>query len=233
MDRLLDWARGPLFWATFAFMILGLDRLVTLCVWDMVRVYRRAGDKVIPFRAVFRQTFQWLFPAGQLKNRPVLGITSLVFHVALVMVPIFLAGHVVLWKRGLGISWPALPNGLADGLTFVAVGTALLLVAQRALARDTRRLSRFQDYFLPLFLAVPFASGYLVMHPVANPFPYESTLLVHVLSAEAVFVLIPLTKLSHCALLPGAQLASELAWHWPPDAGRRVAAALGKENEPV
>ena len=46
-------------------------------------------------------------------------------------------------------------------------------------------------------------------------------------------VAVPLTKLSHMVLLPFTQLVSELAWHFPPDAGRRVAVALGKEHEPV
>ncbi len=47
------------------------------------------------------------------------------------------------------------------------------------------------------------------------------------------FVLIPLTKLSHMVLIPGVQLVSEVAWHWPPDAGSKLAVTLGKENEPI
>ena len=43
----------------------------------------------------------------------------------------------------------------------------------------------------------------------------------------------PLTKLSHMILMPFTQLVSELAWHFPPDAGTRVAVTLGKENEPI
>jgi hypothetical protein len=34
-------------------------------------------------------------------------------------------------------------------------------------------------------------------------------------------------------LLPLTQLVSELAWHFPPDAGSRVAITLGKEKESV
>jgi len=106
-------------------------------------------------------------------------------------------------------------------------------VIQRVGARDSRALSRFQDYALPLFIAVPFLSGFLVMHPAWNPFSRDPALLVHVLSADLLMFLVPLTKLSHMILLPFTQLVSELAWHFPPDAGSRVAVTLGKENEPI
>lgn len=233
MEAWLGWARGPVFWAALTFMVLGLARHVGVTVWEMARVIYRAGDKNIPLRQVFRTTLKWLLPTGQLKNRLLFGLTTLVFHVSIILVPIFLAGHVALWERGLGVSWPALPNGLATLLTVLAVIAALALVIERTVSRDTRALSRFQDYALPLVIAVPFASGFLVMHPAANPFPYEATLFVHVMSANLLLVLIPLTKLSHMVLLPGTQLVSELCWHFPPDAGSKVAIALGKENEPI
>ena len=74
-----------------------------------------------------------------------------------------------------------------------------------------RGLSHFQDYALLVPLAVPFVSGYLAMHPWLNPFGYTGTMLVHVLSADLIFVLMPLTKLSHAVLMPGTQLFSEVA----------------------
>ena len=114
-------------------------------------------------------------------------------------------------------------------LTVVAIVAVLALVVERLAAGDSRALSRFQDYALPLVIGVPFASGFLVMHPGCNPFPYEATLLAHVLSANLLLILIPLTKLSHMVLLPAMQLVSELAWHFPPDAGSKVAAALRRK----
>jgi hypothetical protein len=53
------------------------------------------------------------------------------------------------------------------------------------------------------------------------------------MSANLLFILIPLTKLSHMVLLPEVQLVSEVAWHWPEDAGSRVAVTLGKEDMPI
>jgi nitrate reductase gamma subunit len=233
MESWLHWARGPFFRAALAFMILGLARHVLITTWEVVRVMRRAGDKSIPVRKIAAATLAWLFPIGKLKNRLVFGLSSLIFHIAVIVVPVFLAGHIALWRRSTGLSWAAVPNAYADVLTIAAIAVAVLLAIERAAARDTRALSRFQDYFITLYVAVPFVSGFLVMHPAWNPFPYEPTLLVHVLSANILFILIPLTKLSHIVLLPGTQLISEVAWHWPPDAGSKVGATLGKEGEPV
>jgi len=233
MEAWLEWARGPLFRAAFVFMILGLIRHVVLTLWEVSAMMRRAGDKAFPFSRIAKATVAWLFPLGQLKNRWYYGVMTIVFHVAIILVPIFLLGHIALWQRGLGISWPGLPNRWADLLTIVAVVTAVGCVLQRTVARDTRALARFQDYALPLIIAVPFVTGFLVMHPAMNPFGYEATMLAHVLSANLVLVLIPITKLNHCVLLPTTQLVSELSWHFPPDAGEKVGVALQKENETI
>ena len=83
---------------------------------------------------------------------------------------------------------------------------------------------------MPVFLL---SHRLLVMHPAWNPFPADPTLLVHVLSADLLLFLVPLTKLSHMILFPLTQLVSELAWHWPSDAGSRVAVTLGKEGERI
>jgi nitrate reductase gamma subunit len=233
LEAWLDWARGPFFWAALTFMGLGLLRLLVLTVWQIVRAMRRAGDKSLPSAQLARNTLKWLVPVDKVKNRFVFSLTTIVFHVSVLLVPIFLAGHIALWKRGTGLSWPALPSLAADILTVAAVATALALVIQRALARSSRSLSRFQDYAIPLVIAVPFASGFLVTHPHWNPFAFNATLLVHVMSANIVMILVPITKISHCVLLPLSQLVSEVAWHFPPDAGSKVAAVLGKEGEPI
>ena len=233
MDTWIELARGPFFWAALAIMILGLFRQLALTLWGATRVYQRAGDKEIPLRRVTRETLQWLVPLGRLRNRWLYSLTTLVFHVAIILVPLLLAGHIELWKRGLGLSWPALPNSVATWLTLAAIATGLAAVAQRAMVRASRALNRFQDFALPLFIVAIFASGFLVMHPAWNPFSRDAVLLVHVLGGDLLLLLVPLTKLSHMILLPLTQLVSELSWHFPPGAGSRVAVTLGKEHEPV
>ncbi len=233
METLLEWARGPCFVFAFTFMLLGLVRHLGLTGWEMIRDMRRAGDKSLPYSQVFFATLKWMFPIHKMKNRFFFSLTSVLFHIAILIVPVFLGGHIALWARGLGLSWPAIPNSVADVLTILAIVTAVALVIQRAAARATRALSRFQDYILPPIIAVPFVSGFFLMHPSTNPFSFEAMLFLHVMSANLVFVLIPITKLSHIALIPSVQLVSEVGWRWPPDSGSKVGIALGKECEPV
>jgi nitrate reductase gamma subunit len=233
MESWLEFARGPLFLFAFSFMVVGLLRHLLITSWQVTRAMRQAGDKSLPYKKILVATLEWLFPLGKIREQVLFSLTSILFHIAILIVPIFLAGHIALWARGFGISWPAVSNELADLLTLLAIVCAVALVAQRAGAKATRSLSRFQDYVLPLLIAIPFVSGYLVTHPGSNPFSYDTTFLVHMLSANLLFILIPLTKLSHMVLLPEVQLVSEVAWHWPKDAGSRVGVTLGKENAPI
>jgi hypothetical protein len=233
VDGWIAFARGPMFRAALVFMVLGLARHAVLTVWELRRLVRRAGDKTIPYRKVLAATARWLFPVGKIGQRWPYSLTTLAFHVSIIVVPVFLAGHIALWKAGTGVSWPAISNGLADVLSIVAVATGILLVVERLAATDSRALSRFQDYALPLLVALPFATGLLVRHPVWNPLSADTALLLHVVSANLLFVLIPVTKLSHMILLPATQLVSELAWHFPPDAGRQVGVMLGKVEQPI
>jgi nitrate reductase gamma subunit len=236
MAEWLEWARGPVFRACFVVMLLGLARALVLNTVSISSlVYRsRKNGREVPWGTVLKATLQWVFPVKKgFEARAVFSATSMLFHVCIIITPIFLGAHILLWKRGLGISWPAIGNVAADYLTLLAIVTGVALLVQRVGARASRAISRPQDYFLPLLIIVPFASGYLAMHPHLNPFGYDGTMLVHVMSANLIFLLIPFTKMSHVVLFPGTQLISEMGWHLRPGAGQQVAVALGKENKAI
>jgi len=233
LNTWIDLARGPLFRAALTFAVVGLVRHVIVTAWDMRCVMQRAADRQVPYRQVLTATLRWLFPVATVRHRFAYSVTSVAFHVAILLTPVFLAGHIALVAASTGRSWWAIGSGVADVLTLVAVATALLLVIQRARTPDSRALSHLQDYLLPLVIAVPFAAGFLMMHPGWNPLSYEATFLTHVVSADLVLVLLPVTKLRHMVLLPATQMVSELAWHFPSDAGTRVGVALGRGEQPI
>ena len=129
---LLEFARGPLFRFTFAVMVLGLARLVLLTIYGIIVTYIKAGDKSILWPVVRQRTLWALFPFSRLcRTRAVYSILSVVFHVGLIIVPIFLMAHIHLWKQGIGISWPALPPLMADVLTILTIAGAFALFAAR------------------------------------------------------------------------------------------------------
>jgi nitrate reductase gamma subunit len=236
MEQWLEWARGPVFRACFAIMLLGILRVLFLNTVSIVALLSksRKNHRAMAWKPVITATLQWMFPVKKgVEVRAVFSLISMVFHVCIIVTPIFLAAHIMLWERGLGISWPAISNTLADYLTLIGIATGIALFVDRLRSRASRALSRPQDFLLPILLIVPLASGYLAMHPNINPFGYNGTMFVHVMSANLIFVLIPFSKMSHMALFPGTQLVSELGWHLQPGAGQQVALALGKENDPL
>jgi len=58
-------------------------------------------------------------------------------------------------------------------------------------------------------------------------------MLVHILSANLIFLLIPFTKIAHCVLMPLSQVICTLAWKFPPDTDDDIATTLNKKGDPV
>ncbi len=234
MDTLIEFGRGPLFRFAVALAVLGVVRHAALSLWGARQVLKHAGDKRLDLGAVVQRTFVHLNPVRWFRgNRGLYSVVSTVFHVGLILVPIFLAGHIRLWRRGIGIGWAALPASLADALTILTLVTAALLVVGRAWHAASRGLSRMQDWLLPILIALEFLSGYLLAHPVSNPLDLQLVTFVHVGVGDLLLVVTPFTKIAHCALLPFSQLVSEVAWRFVPGAGREVVKTLGKEGQPI
>lgn len=233
VDYWLDLARGPLFYFAFTLMVLGLTRHVVLTIVGIRRMVRRAGHSTMPYGMILKETLLWLFPFNKMNNRVWYSILSITFHIGLIITPIFLSAHILLWKRGIGISWPGLSQNLADVLTVVTIATGIGLIIGRIVNHHSRAISRFQDFVLPIILGLLFFSGFLAGRPELNPFSYNAMMLIHVMSGNVILILIPFTKLAHAVLLPATQLVSEAAWHFPADSGVNVAEALQKEAQQV
>lgn len=234
MESLLTFARGPMLLFAFAVFFLGIIRQIGISVAEMVRAYRRAGDQVLPWRFLFKRSLGWIFPVNALRGTRIpYTIASLIFHVGMLLVPLFLSGHIQLIEKGWGLAWPSLPQGVADALTIATIAAIFALVLLRLWDQASRTLSGFQDWALLVLCLIPFVSGYYVAHPAGNPLPFTLTYIVHLLSAELLLILIPFTKLVHVALFPLTRASWELGWHFVPGSGDRVRIALGKEGEPV
>ncbi len=231
MEAWLQWARGPMFKFAFVFMMFGLLRCLGLTAYGVIKSLRSTDDKNINLRMIIKFTLKWLFPLDKVKVKPIYSVISIIFHLSIIITPIFLLAHIVLWKRGLGVGWPALNQQIADILTLTAIASAWLLFLGRIFNKDSRHLSRFQDYMLPPLISIPFITGYLAMHPWLNPFDYTAVMLVHVLSGNLIFILMPLSKLSHAVLLPTTQLVSEVTWRFPRHYAGKVSLILNKENK--
>jgi nitrate reductase gamma subunit len=234
METWLEFSKGPLFRLCFAIMILGLIRIFLLDIWAAYKAYRRAGDKTMPWKLLISRGMEWIFPVKRIaNNRPFYSVLSILFHVGLLIVPLFLFAHVQLWKESLGFSWMTLPYQWAYWLTISTMVFAVALFIGRLLNKSSSFISRKQDYLWPLILLIPFVTGFVCAHLNVNPKTYQTFMLMHVLSGNIIFVLIPFTKIAHCVLMPLSQIICTIAWKFPPETDEAVCSTLNKKGAPV
>ncbi len=234
MSSILEFARGPLFRLCFALMILGLARILFLDVWGAYKALRKAGDKKMPWKLILSRTWEWIFPLKRMKNNfHFYSLLSILFHVGLIIVPVFLFAHIQLWKISVGIFWPSLPFNWALILTVSTIVFAFLMLLGRIIIKPIKELSKGQDYLWLLLLLVPFTTGFICVNFSISPGTYQLLMLFHVLSADVIFLLIPFSKIAHCVLVPLSQIISGLAWKFPPRTDDDICTTLNKKGAPV
>ena len=233
MDLWIEIARGPLFRIAMTVMVLGLLYRVVVVVLQIAAAWHRAADRRLPGADIVAATIGWLVPFRLLRSRPVYSAASFLFHVVVIVVPLFLVGHAALLAGILPRSWPTLNPTLADVLTLACVAALVVLLVGRVGVKAARTLTRKQDVLLLLVLLATVLFGFLAAHPAQSPFDARAMLLLHILGGDLVLVLIPTTKIAHCVLYPFTQLLFQLGWHFPAETGRHVAIALAKEDEPI
>lgn len=225
MEQWIHFAQGPLFAFAFLIMILGLTRLAVLQVYLLVKGKgRRLRDP--SWRKIFAEAATWVVPVRHLiPETKLFSVVSYLFHIGILAVPLLLADHVVRWERFLNVGLPGIGRGLADFLTLFTMACVLVLLGSRIFSRRLRSMSRGSDYALLIAVLIPFASGYLALHPWCNPFRWDVMMLAHLLSADLLFVLVPFTKLAHIVLFFFDRV-SALHWQLRPGAGDKVAEIL-------
>jgi nitrate reductase gamma subunit len=230
MEWWIWFARGPLFTAAFLVMVLGLGRLLALQTYTQF-MQKGARLRKVRWNRVARDALSWLLPVVHLIRGTILmSASSFLFHVGVVLVPIFLADHVLLWERSLHVELPMMGKGVADVLTVVTITCGLVLLVVRLLSRPARETSRTTDYWTLLLVIAPFVTGFLGAHPRFDPLPYRATMLLHFLSADLLLLVAPFSKLAHMVLYPFDRI-SEVHWQLKPGAGDAVAAALAEVRE--
>jgi ferredoxin len=114
-----------------------------------------------------------------------------VFHFSLIIVPVWLSGHIALWQESrFEWSWTPLPDAWADRLTLLVIGIAAYFLIRRVAMSELRRNSSILDYALILLTAMPFMTGYLFTWGSLDAIPFFEYHLetIHILSAEAMLI---------------------------------------------
>lgn len=233
IETWIDLARGPLFRISLAILVLGLLYRLAVVLVQVVVAWRRAGDRELPLKSIAGATLGWLLPRRLLRSRPLYSLASFSFHIGIVLLPLFLLGHVTLLGGYLPDRWPVLDALVADILSVACILALASLIAGRLLSPTARALSKVQDVSILVLLFLLVLTGFLGSHPTLSPFGARALVLAHLLLGNLTLILTPMTKIVHCVLYPLTQLVFELGWHFPAETGRHVAMVLDKEGEPV
>ena len=193
---------GPLAWIAFLVFFIGVIVRAVMYIKGLRWNLDRVAYRVFPAagaRGAVRSIVAWLIPFGTYSWRKNAGFTILVFvfHIGLLVTPVFLLAHNLILKERWGISFWTLPEAVTDLMTVLMLLAALLILLRRFALPEVRILTTGYDLLVLAIAVAPFATGLLAYHHVGD---YQFWLILHILSGEVWLMAIPFTKLSHFVL---------------------------------
>lgn len=191
--------RGPLAYLTLAVFSVGVGLRLLRFYW------KGTNPKMLyPGRSLsngFKSIVWGVVPFATrfMRARPLFTIITVIFHVCVILIPLFFLSHVVLWFESYGWLWAHIPDGMADAMTLFVVFACLFFFIRRVAVAEVRQVSQWSDYVLISAIFVSFLTGFLAFHQIG---PYRPMLIAHILSSEILIVMIPFSKLFHMIVYP-------------------------------
>lgn len=195
---MLSFLTGPGVWIACIICIGGLS-LKLAYLYGLSRGKDQIFYNHMDLKWGIKSIVSWMIPLGSvsLRTQPVFGISVFVFHITLLLTPIFLDAHQILFDEAFGIRLGALPDNIADILTIGMIISGIFLLLRRLVRPEVKIITSVWDYVLLLLTMLPFITGFMATHHWGH---YETIFMLHVLSAEILLIIIPFTKLSHVVL---------------------------------
>jgi len=155
---------------------------------------------VFPFislKYALRSLLHWVIPFASVnwRKRWVITTVTFLFHIGLVLLPIFLLAHNVLIYESWGISWWTVPEGLSDLIAIGVMGCCLFFFLRRIFAPEVKFVATGDDFLFLLVAFLPFLTGFLAYHQWL--LPYKTMVILHMLFGEIMLIAIPFTRLGH------------------------------------
>lgn len=186
--------RGPVAWVALAIFVVG-------SLYQVFFLFLTAKKETVPtpssnIKDAVRSILLGLIPFGTvtMRRQPAFTLLTFIFHLCVVILPVFLLAHIVLWYESWKIQWWSLPDGLADLMTLWVILTCVYFFFRRRRLPEVKQVTRPSDYALLGLIMLTFLSGFCANHQWG---PYRAVLILHVLSSEMLLVILPFTKLGH------------------------------------
>ncbi|MEW6002774.1 MAG: TmcC family electron transfer complex membrane anchor subunit [Nitrospirota bacterium] len=190
-----SFVKGPLVWISFIIFVGGsLYRIIS-----MLTLAKK--DKVVyPYMSLkysLRSILHWIIPFASInmRRRPWMTAITFPFHISLILTPIFLLAHNVLWYESWKITWWSLPEIVADMMALIVILCSIFFVLRRIISPEVRFVTSASDYILLAIASAPFITGFLAYHQLF--FQYRPMIILHILSGEIMLIAIPFSRLSH------------------------------------
>jgi nitrate reductase gamma subunit len=187
-------------WISFCIFIFG-------SIYQLVKLINLAYQKerfiftFWSFKYGLRSIMHWLVPFGptNMRNNAVLSGVTTIFHICLLVTPIFLFSHIILWDEAWNISWIPIPELAADIMTLIVIVSCFYYLARRLKDPTVKYLTTRSDYVMLAIVAAPFITGFFAYH---QWFAYSTFLNLHILSGEIMLMAIPFSRLRHMIFSP-------------------------------
>jgi len=186
--------RGPMAWLALIFFIVGSFYRIIVLLFTGKK--ENVLDPSRNFKDAARSVLHGLMPFGStyMRRQPLLTVITIVFHLCVVILPVFLLAHVVLWYESWQIMWWSLPDLLADIMTIGVILACIYFLGRRLLIPEVKQVTRRSDFVLLGIILLAFLTGFLAYHQWG---PYRPILILHIFSSEILLVALPFSKLGH------------------------------------
>lgn len=197
-SALFDFIRGPLVWISFIVFFLGL----VFQTWRFLS-YTKKNPHVIynprPRKKITGESFDKFIRKTKLSVagvNPVMIIVTTVFHLCLVITPIFLLAHNILIEQAIGFSLFSFSEQTTNVMTIVLIVCGLYFLYRRLFVAKVRAITDWQDYVILLIATAPFITGYIAYKQLFFDY-YRLIVTLHILAGEIMLMAIPFTKFVH------------------------------------
>ncbi len=202
VEAIVDFIYGPLIWLSFVIFAAGL----IVQTWRY-KMMTKINDNppLIPKKEIPKSETgsRWerffyklaFFRLSVMGFNPLLVTISLVFHLCLLITPLFLLAHNIMLENVFGFSLPSFLPGTSHLLTGIVLACGFFFMLRRIIIRRVRAITTFYDYLILGLALAPFLTGFLAHQ---NAFDcYDTLILLHILSCEILLIMIPFSKFFH------------------------------------
>lgn len=202
-SNIYDFIRGPMVWIACVVFLLGILYQVFSFLSmtekkDKVLYNPRPRKKIKP-SGFNRETILRAIAGIKLSIvgvNPVMLIVTSVFHICLVLAPIFLLAHNVLLDTYIGISGISFSEKTSDYMTMILLACVAFFLYRRIFVARVRAITTVYDYIMLFLAAAPFITGFFAYHQYMVEH-YKVIIALHILSGELMLMAVPFTKFVH------------------------------------